>query len=446
MLVSKAIRITPVPSLLRGYAKAGVTSLAQGAQRSSNERCHPCVTCSNTTHQTISGTYLSGRHQETLGIKVFKGGQEATDLQESKRQKREKREGGKISSGFVKADLEGQTDPDRADIMWEASSVMKLVVTVFQQCCLECLVNPTMRSSLIELKFVRALCCSLVVVVLVLEIALCSLSLCSVQVVEQGGRGCTHIHLYSEFLSGLRSRGFSFSHRRDSHKVRGNTIATFRCASCPLSPTKWMISLNGANYHLWKGKMEDLLFVKEFHWVDDNVLHHIETETDARSLWKKLEQLYARKTGNNKMYMIKKLIELRYQEETPMTDHLNAFQGLLNKLSDMGIKFDDEIHGLWLLGTLPDSWEVFRMSLCNSASEGVISMDSVKNSVLNEETRRQSNAMKLVVTVFQQCCLECLVNPTVRSSLIELKFGRGVVDWFILDLYGGISLWFPESL
>ncbi|KAF2573930.1 hypothetical protein F2Q70_00005152 [Brassica cretica] len=49
----------------------------------------------------------------------------------------------RISSGFVKADLEGQTDPDRADILWEASSVMKLVVTVLQQCCLECLVNPT---------------------------------------------------------------------------------------------------------------------------------------------------------------------------------------------------------------------------------------------------------------------------------------------------------------
>lgn len=183
-----------------------------------------------------------------------------------------------------------------------------------------------------------------------------------------------------------------------------------------------MISLNGANYHLWKGKMEDLLFVKKFHapvflesmpagkteelwilmhrqvcglirqWVDDNVLHHIENEINARSLWLKLEELYARKTGNNKMYMIKKLIELRYQEGTPMTDHLNEFQGLLNKLSDMGIVFDDEIHGLWLLGTLPDSWEVFRMSLCNSASEGTISLDLVKNSVLNEEARRQSNA------------------------------------------------------
>ena len=26
-----------------------------------------------------------------------------------------------------------------------------------------------------------------------------------------------------------------------------------------------MISLNGANYHLWKSKMEDMHFVNEFH-------------------------------------------------------------------------------------------------------------------------------------------------------------------------------------
>ncbi|KAF3586147.1 hypothetical protein F2Q69_00030575 [Brassica cretica] len=49
------------------------------------------------------------------------------------------------------------------------------------------------------------------------------------------------------------------------------------------------------------------------------------------------------------------------------------------------------------------------------------------------------------VSGLKQCCLECLVNLTVGSSLIELKFGRGVVDLFILDLYGGIGLWLPES-
>ena len=100
------------------------------------------------------------------------------------------------------------------------------------------------------------------------------------------------------------------------------------------------------------------------------------------------------------MYMIKKLIELGYQEGTPMTDHFNVFQGLLNKLSDMNIKFDDEIHGRWLLGTLSDSWEVIRMSLCNSASEGVISLDSGNNNVLNEEARRQPNASSSCSDVF----------------------------------------------
>ena len=55
----------------------------------------------------------------------------------------------------------------------------------------------------------------------------------------------------------------------------------------------------------------------------------------------------------------------------------------MNQLSAMGIKFDEEIQGLLLLGSLPDSWETFRTSLSNSAPDGVISMDSAKSSVLN---------------------------------------------------------------
>ncbi|PNX87194.1 multidrug and toxin extrusion protein 2-like, partial [Trifolium pratense] len=54
------------------------------------------------------------------------------------------------------------------------------------------------------------------------------------------------------------------------------------------------------------------------------------------------------------------------------------------------IKFDDEIQGLFLLGSLPDSWETFRMSLSNFVVDGVLSMDLVKSSVLNDEMRRMS--------------------------------------------------------
>ena len=56
----------------------------------------------------------------------------------------------------------------------------------------------------------------------------------------------------------------------------------------------------------------------------------------------------------------------------------------------MNIKFEEEVQGLWLLGTLSDSWETFRTSFSNSASYGTMNMDLVKSSVLNEEMRRKS--------------------------------------------------------
>ena len=66
----------------------------------------------------------------------------------------------------------------------------------------------------------------------------------------------------------------------------------------------------------------------------------------------------------------------------------------------MGIKFDNEIQVLWLLGTLPDSWEIFRMSLCNSAPNGAVTMELVKGAILNEEIRRRSQASSSHFEVF----------------------------------------------
>ncbi|PHU21416.1 hypothetical protein BC332_06523 [Capsicum chinense] len=67
-------------------------------------------------------------------------------------------------------------------------------------------------------------------------------------------------------------------------------------------------------------------------------------------------------------------------------------QGVLNQLSGMGVKFDEEIQGLWLLNTLPDSWETLRVSLTNSTPSGIVTMEYVKSGVLNEEMRRRSQA------------------------------------------------------
>ena len=56
----------------------------------------------------------------------------------------------------------------------------------------------------------------------------------------------------------------------------------------------------------------------------------------------------------------------------------------------MGINFDDELQGLWLLNTLPDFWETLRVSLTNSVTDGKVTMEYAKSGVLNEEVRRKS--------------------------------------------------------
>ena len=89
--------------------------------------------------------------------------------------------------------------------------------------------------------------------------------------------------------------------------------------------------------------------------MDDNVFNHISDETHARTLWQKLEELYARKEGTNKMFLIKQLMNLKYREGAPVTDHVNAFQDIINQLSLMGISFEDEVRALLLLGSLPDT-------------------------------------------------------------------------------------------
>ncbi|KAK9008582.1 hypothetical protein V6N11_075471 [Hibiscus sabdariffa] len=64
--------------------------------------------------------------------------------------------------------------------------------------------------------------------------------------------------------------------------------------------------------------------------------------------------------GNNKLFLLKKMMALKYKEGTSTADHVN-------------------------------SWETFRVSLINSAPQGIITLDLAKSGVLNEEVRRRSH-------------------------------------------------------
>ncbi|CAJ2645756.1 unnamed protein product [Trifolium pratense] len=113
-----------------------------------------------------------------------------------------------------------------------------------------------------------------------------------------------------------------------------------------------MVLLNGSNYHLWKGKMKDLLFVKKL---------HLPVFSSAKP---------------NSM-----------SDEEWEFEHL---QGLLDQMSGMGIKFEDELLGLFLLLSLPESWETFRVSITSSSPKSVVSLETAKGGILNKEMRRKA--------------------------------------------------------
>ena len=115
-------------------------------------------------------------------------------------------------------------------------------------------------------------------------------------------------------------------------------------------------------------------------------------ETLAYNLWKRLSELFESKNSLNKTFLIRKIVNLKYKDVSPMVaEHLSHFQNMVNQLTTMEIVLDDELLALLLLSSLPDSWETLVVSLSNFGPNGKFTFGMVKDSLLNEEIRRKGN-------------------------------------------------------
>ena len=61
----------------------------------------------------------------------------------------------------------------------------------------------------------------------------------------------------------------------------------------------------------------------------------------------------------------------------------------MNKLVAMKMNIDDEMQASLLFSSLHDSWETLVVIVSNSTPNGTLTMESVKDSLLNEEARRK---------------------------------------------------------
>ena len=53
------------------------------------------------------------------------------------------------------------------------------------------------------------------------------------------------------------------------------------------------------------------------------------------------------------------------------------------------IEFDDEVHALILLASLPNSWEAMRMAVSNSTGKSKLKYDEIRDLILSKEVRRR---------------------------------------------------------
>ena len=155
---------------------------------------------------------------------------------------------------------------------------------------------------------------------------------------------------------------------------------------------------DGTDFGYWKMQIKDYLYGKKLHlpllekkpdsmeeeeWslLDRQVLgvirltltrsvaHNVMKEKTTVDLIKALSSMYEKPSANNKVHLMKKLFNLKMVDGTPVAQYLNEFNTITNQLSSMETDFDDEICGLIVLASLPNSWEAVRMAVSNSAGK-----------------------------------------------------------------------------
>lgn len=75
----------------------------------------------------------------------------------------------------------------------------------------------------------------------------------------------------------------------------------------------------------------------------------------------------------------------------PIVDHLNEFNTLINKLSSVEVKIEEEYRAATLLYLPPDSWDQLVMMLSNAYPSRILIYDNVVVALLEEALRRKAS-------------------------------------------------------
>ncbi|MCO5603231.1 hypothetical protein L7F22_057378 [Adiantum nelumboides] len=87
---------------------------------------------------------------------------------------------------------------------------------------------------------------------------------------------------------------------------------------------------------------------------------------------------------------MKKLKHMNMKEESSVSSHLNEFKNIFLQLTSKGLNFDDEMKAIFLLCSLPSSWDTFNTAISNSGPGKTLVFSDVTSVLLTKEIQHQS--------------------------------------------------------
>ena len=140
--------------------------------------------------------------------------------------------------------------------------------------------------------------------------------------------------------------------------------------------------------------------------VDPSLLYVIGDPVDPIVVWQKLADQFQKKTWGNKLVLRRKLYSLQLKDGDSVQKHIKAMTEIFDELSVVGDPITDEDRVVYLLASLPESYNMLVTAL--EANEEVPKMEVVTKRLLHEERKLKNRASSTgacsekVMTVKQQ--------------------------------------------
>ncbi|MCO5568780.1 hypothetical protein L7F22_022480 [Adiantum nelumboides] len=209
---------------------------------------------------------------------------------------------------------------------------------------------------------------------------------------------------------------------------------------------------NGTNFTIWKQRMMDVLVNKGlaaplkdrkegvykddqreeldararatiFLHLGESIFFTIMDKTTAFELWDSRFSAWDGKSTSNKVFLMKKLMRLSMKEGSSVSSHLNEFNALYSQLTSKGLNFDDEMKAIFLLCSLPVSWDTFNTAISNSTHGGKLAFGDVTSALLTEEIQRQ-----YLVVAMAMYTLMVVLLKTGREDVIVVAIVHRAMD------------------